>query len=126
MAVSIDEYGGIAGLVTLKSLLEEVVGRVGEEGESPEEEYQAIGKNTFQVDGGMDIDQVKEELKIDVPEGDFDTMAGFVLDVLGHIPDEGEQLEYGDLKIEVTEMRDLKIETVKVTKKPAPTEVVGG
>ena len=126
MAVSIDEYGGIAGLVTLKSLLEEVVGRVGEEGESPEEEYQAIGKNTFQVDGGMDIDQVKEELKIDVPEGDFDTMAGFVLDVLGHIPNVGEQLEYGDLKIEVTEMRNLKIETVKVTKKPAPTEVVGG
>ena len=120
MAIAIDEYGGIAGLVTLKRLLEEVAGRVGEEGASPEEEYEAIGTGTFQVDGGMSIDEVKEELGIELGEGEFETVAGFVLDVLGHIPAPGEQFQHGRLKVEVTEMKDLKIETVKMTKIPRP------
>jgi CBS domain containing-hemolysin-like protein len=117
-AIAIDEFGGIAGLVTLKRLLEEVVGRVGEEGVSPEEEYESIGKNTFQVDGGMSIDEAKEQLGIEPAEGEFETIAGFVLEVLGHIPTQGEQFEYGDLKVEVTEMKNHKIETVKLTKVP--------
>ena len=116
MAIAIDEFGGIAGLVTLKMLVEQIVGRVGEEGASPEEEFEALGENTFQVDGGMSIDEAKEELGIELDEGEFETIAGFVLDVLGHIPTLGEQFEYGDLKVEVTEMKDLKIETVKLTK----------
>ena len=118
MAIAIDEYGGIAGLVTLKQLLEEVVGRVGEEGASVEEEYEALGDNTFQVDGGMSIDEVTEELGIELPDGDFETIAGFVLEALGHIPTQGEQFEHGDLKIEVTEMRDLKVETIMLTRVP--------
>ena len=116
MAIAIDEFGGIAGLITLKRLLEEVVGRIGEEGASPEEEYEALGENTFQIDGGMSIDEVNEELGIQLAEGEFETVAGFVLDILGHIPAQGEQFEYGDLKVEVTEMVDLKIESVKLTK----------
>ena len=116
MAIAIDEYGGIAGLVTLKRLLEEVVGRVGEEGASPEEEYEALGENTFQVDGGMSIDEVKEELGVEIAEGDFETIAGFMIDVLGHIPTQGEQFEYGNLRMEVISMKDLKIETIKLTK----------
>ena len=89
MAIAIDEFGGIAGLVTLKSLLEEVVGRVGEEGEGPEEEYEALGEGTFQVDGGMSIDEAKDGLGIELPEGDYETVAGFVLESLGHIPHSG-------------------------------------
>ena len=116
MAIAIDEFGGIAGLVTVKSLLEEVVGRVGEEGLSPEEEYEAIGANTFQIDGGMSIDEAMEELGIEFPEGEFDTVAGFVLDILGHIPTHGEQFEYRDLKMEVTRMEGLRIGTIKLTK----------
>ena len=118
MAIAIDEFGGIAGLVSLKSLLEEVVGRVGEEGISPEEEYEALGKDRFQVDGGMSIDEANEELGVSLPEGDYETVAGFVLEVLGHIPAEGEQFDYRDLAVEVTEMKDLKIETIMLTRKP--------
>lgn len=121
MAMVIDEYGGLSGLVTLKRLVEEVVGAVGEEGEGPEEEYETIDENTFQVEGGMSIDEANEELSIDLPEGDFDTVAGFILEVLGHIPTQGEQFEYRNLKIEIIEMVDLKIETIKVTKLP-PSE----
>ena len=67
MAIAVDEYGGLAGLVTLKRLSEEVVGPVGEEGEGPEEEYEAIDQHTFQVDGGMSIEEANEELDIDLP-----------------------------------------------------------
>ncbi len=116
MAIVIDEFGGVAGLVTLKSLLEEVVGRVGEEGASPEEEYEALGKDTFQVDGGMSTEEASDELGIELPDGDFETVAGFVLDRLGHIPTESEQFEYGDLKVEVAKMNGLKIETLKLTR----------
>ncbi len=118
MAIAIDEYGGIAGLVTLKALLEEVVGRVGEEGASPEEEYETLGENTFQVDGGMSIDEVKEDLDIDLGDGDFETAAGFVLEALGHIPTKGEVFESRRLIVEIMEMDGLKIETIKLIKKP--------
>ena len=64
----------------------------------------------------MSIDEANEDLELNLPSGDFDTLAGFVLDRLGHIPHEGETLEYDNLKIEVIEMRALKIETVKVTR----------
>ena len=116
MAIAADEYGGLAGLVTLKRLSEEVVGPVGEEGAGPEEEYEAIDQNTFQVDGGMSVDDVSEELGITLPEGDFETIAGFVLDVLGRIPSEKDLFDYGNLKFEITNMKGLRIETVKVTK----------
>ena len=120
MAIIVDEYGGLAGLVTLKRLSEEVVGAHGEEDAAPEEEYESLDDNTFQVEAAMSVDEANEDLDLNIPGGDFDTVAGFVLDRLGHIPREGEILEYENLKIEVIEMRALKIETVKVTRANAP------
>ena len=119
MAIVIDEFGGVAGLVTLKRLLEEVVGRVGEEGVRPEEEYEALGQNTYQVDGGMSVDEVLDELDIDLGDGDYETVAGFVLDALGHIPKEGESFETAGLSVEVAEIKGLKIEAVKLVRKPS-------
>lgn len=116
MAIAVDEFGGLAGLVTLKRLSEVVLGPVGEEGAGPEEEYEAIDQNTFQVDGAMSIDEANEELGLGLPEGDFETIAGYVLDVLGHIPAAGEHFEDGRLHIEVTKMQGLRIEAVKVTR----------
>ena len=118
MAIAIDEFGGVAGLVTLKRLLEEVVGRVGEEGVRPEEEYEALGHDTYQVDGGMSVDEVMDELEVDLGDGDYETVAGFVLDTLGHIPVEGESFDTARLSVEVTEMKGLKIGAVKIIKKP--------
>ncbi|MBM3934460.1 MAG: HlyC/CorC family transporter [SAR202 cluster bacterium] len=124
VALAVDEFGGVSGLVTLKRLLEEVVGDVGEEGEAPEPEYEEIDRYTFQVDGGMSIDDASELLGINLTAGEveYETVAGFVLDELGHIPAQGEQLEYGNYRIEVTRMNDLRIESVKFTKKP-PAQV---
>ncbi len=116
MALVIDEFGGVSGLVTLKRLLEVVVGPVGEEGESPEEEFRAIDENTFHVEGGMSIQEANQEMGISLPEGEYETIAGFALDTLGHIPSAGEQFEYKDLKFEILEMQALKIEEISVTK----------
>lgn len=116
IAIIVDEFGGIAGLVTLKKLLTELAGPVGEEGEAPEEEYEAIDEFTFQVDGGMDIDEAKEAFDIDLPKGDFETVAGFVLDHLGHIPVAGEQFEFDQIKVEVLEMRKFKVESIRLIK----------
>jgi putative hemolysin len=116
IAIIVDEFGGIAGLVTLKKLLTELAGPVGEEGEAPEEEYEAIDEFTFQVDGGMDIDEAKEAFEIDLPTGDFETVAGFVLDHLGHIPVAGEQFEFDQIKVEVLEMRKFKVESIRLIK----------
>ena len=89
MAIIVDEYGGLAGLVTLKRLSEEVVGAHGEEDAAPEEEYEHIGENTFQVEAAMSIDEANDELDLSLPDGEFDTVAGFILDKLGRIPQEG-------------------------------------
>lgn len=123
MALVIDEYGGMAGLVTLKRLLEVVMGPVGEEGESPEDEFTAIDEYTFHVEGGMSIEEVNDEIGIELPDGEYETLAGFVLDVLGHIPSERDQFDYGDLKFEILEMQALKIERVRVTKSDATPDV---
>ena len=126
MALVIDEFGGVAGLVTLKRLLEVVMGPVGEEGESPEEEYKAIDEYTFHIEGGMSIEEVNQEMDIELPDGEYETLAGFVLDVLGHIPDKGEQFDFNDLKFEILEMQGLKINEVRVTKSAATMGEVAG
>ena len=116
MAIVIDEFGGVAGLVTLKRLLEVVVGPVGEEGEAPEEEFRAIDSNTFHVEGGMSIQEANQELEIELPEGEFETIAGFVLETLGHIPVVNEEFEHENLKFEIIDMQGLRIEEIKITK----------
>lgn len=117
MAVIVDEYGGTAGIVSLSRLVEEIVGQVGDELASVEKEYEAINEYTFQIDGSMRIEEANEEMDLDLPEGeDYETVAGFILNLLGHIPRQGEQLKYKDLKIVITKMRGLKIEEVLLTK----------
>ncbi len=122
MAIVIDEFGGVAGLVTLKRLLEQIVGPVGEEGQGPEEEYEAIDENTFNIEGSLSITQLREDLQIDLPVGDFETVAGLVLEMLGHIPRPGEQVEYEGLTLEVMSVDNLKIDTIKITRSPAYQE----
>ena len=116
MAVVVDEYGGTAGVVTLTRLVEEIVGPVGDELAAVEKEYEVINAYTFQVDGGMRIEEANEELQLELPEGDYETVAGFILYLLGRIPRRNEQLRYHDLKIVITEMRGMKIEKILLTR----------
>ncbi len=116
MTVVIDEFGGTAGIVSLSRLVEEIVGPVGDELAGAEKEYEAIDEYTFHVDGGMRIEEANEELGLELPEGDYETVAGFVLDLLGHIPKQGQKLKYKDLKLVITDMKGLKIEKILLTK----------
>ena len=122
MAMAVDEFGGVAGLVTLKQLIEDVVGRVGEEGVGAEEEMTLVGRDTYEVDGGMSIDEARDRLELDIEEGDFETVAGWALERLGHIPADGETFEADGLAVEIIEMDNLKIETLRLTKHPKPIE----
>lgn len=116
MAVVVDEYGGISGIVTLKQLLAQVVGRFGDELSRLSQEFQAIDEHTYDVDGSMRIDEVNETVGLNLPGGDYETIAGLVLHRLGHIPKEGEQIRHGNLKLVVKEMKGLKIEKVRIVK----------
>jgi putative hemolysin len=116
MAVVVDEYGGVAGVVTLELLLEEMVGRVVDELGQPAEEFSAIDEHTTRVDGRMSIYDVREELELDIPEGDYETVAGFVLEQLGHIPRVGETVTLDGYRLTVSDVKGVKIESVVITK----------
>ena len=119
MCVVVDEYGGTAGIVSLSRLVEEIVGEVGDELVEVEKDFEVINDYTFQVDGSMRVEEVNEEMELDLPEGDYETVAGFVLHLLGHIPKQNEQLRYKGLKLVITEMRGRKIEKILLTKEKA-------
>ena len=116
MAIVADEYGGTAGIVTLEMLLEELVGYVSDELRRHEEEVISLDERTFEIDGGMSITDANRELGLELPEGDYETVAGFVLSELGRIPERGEQFVHNGLRIAVSEVRAHKVERLTVTK----------
>ncbi|KTB47583.1 HlyC/CorC family transporter [Dehalogenimonas alkenigignens] len=123
MCVVIDEHGGTAGVVSLSRLMEEIVGPVGDELSRAEKDYESINEYTFQVDGGMRVNDLNEELELNLPEGeDYETVAGFIMKKLGQIPRQGQVLRHDGLKLVVTRMRGKKIEDVLITKEKKPEQ----
>ena len=119
MGIIIDEYGGTAGIVSLSRLMEEIFGPVGDELAAVEKEFESINEHTFQVAGGMRIDEANTEMGLSLPEGDYETVAGFILHLMGRIPKQGQQIKYRDLKIVITRMKGLKIEEVLINREKA-------
>ena len=116
MAIVVDEYGGTAGIVTIELLMEEMVGPVAEELARMPREFQTIDENTVQVDGGMSVSEANEELDLNIPEGRYETIAGYALSRLGHLPQEGEIVLGDGFTMVVAEIHGTKIESVLVTK----------
>ncbi len=116
MCVVVDEYGGTAGVVSLSRLMEEIVGPVGDELAEAEKDYEPINEHTFQIDGGMRIEDANQEMELELPQGDYETVAGFILHLLGYIPKQGKQVRYKNLKLVITRMRGRKIDEVLLTK----------
>ncbi|MBM7556245.1 hemolysin family protein [Halanaerobacter jeridensis] len=117
MAIVLDEYGGTAGLVTIEDLLEEIVGDIQDEYDEEENLIQQPDSNRIIVDGRVDIDEINDHLDISLPEEDYETISGFVLSMLGYVPDEGEKIEFEDLEITVTKISQRRISKVKIEKK---------
>lgn len=114
LAMIADEYGGVAGLVTLKRLVEDIVGRVGGEDEEAPIEVVTVTEGTFELDASILVSEINERLDLGIPQGDYDTLAGFVLEKLGHIPEKGEEFDHANLRFTVAEMQGVRISKVRV------------
>jgi len=112
----VDEYGGIAGIATLGRLVEEIVGEMKDELALAEKEVEAVGENSFEVDASMRIEEANQQLNLAIPSGDYETLAGFALSRLGHVPREGEQFKYDGWKVVVVQVKGLRIEKILITK----------
>ncbi len=117
LAIVIDEFGGTAGMVTVKELIEEIVGQLGDELAQGEPLAEKVDEHTMAFDAQLRVEEVNERLGIHLPESeDYETIAGFVLYALHHIPKEGEQLRADNVRITVTRMEGPKIEKVLITR----------
>ncbi len=122
MAIVSDEYGSTAGIVTIEDLLESIVGNMQDEYDNEEEEVIEVNEDLFHFDGMMAIEEVSETLGIDLPEGEYDTLGGFIMSELGRIPqeDENPELEAEGFKFTVEEMEERRIDKVKAERLPKP------
>jgi CBS domain containing-hemolysin-like protein len=117
MAVVIDEYGGTAGLVTLEDLLEEIVGEIVDEYDVEAPKVERLPDGGLRVAGGTPIDEVNELLEIELPETDWDTVGGLMFNLLGHVPVEGETVDFQGLEFRAERVQRRRILTVRITPK---------
>ena len=118
IAIIVDEYGGTSGLITMEDILEEIVGDIYDEYDEIEEEYEKIDDKTFMLAGSMPIYDVNKLLGSNIPEGDYDTLSGYLQEELGRIPtdDEVTIIETKELTFKIEEYEDKRIFKVKVCK----------
>ena len=118
IAIIVDEYGGTAGLVTMEDILEELVGDIYDEYDKVEDEYEKIDDSTYILSGSMTIYDVNKLLLADIPEGDYDTLSGFLQEKLGRIPDDEELpiIETKKVTYKIEKYEDKRILKVKACK----------
>ena len=116
MAFVVDEYGGCIGLVTIEDLLEKIVGEIEDEYDKPEKQYQPYAEGGFLVEGNTEISVLNETLGWDLPGGDFETIAGLVIDRLEKIPHPGDQVLAGTYRLTVKDSSKRKIHSLIVRK----------
>lgn len=116
LAIVIDEYGGTAGLITMEDIIEELVGNIFDEYDEEEIEFKKIDENTYILSGAITTYELKKKFNIELPEGDYETLSGYLIDKLGRIPDEDEHpiLEDSNLTYKIEEIDDKRIKYVKV------------
>jgi putative hemolysin len=114
MAIVVDEYGAMEGIVTLEDLLEEIVGEIDDEYDLPDESLQRIDDRTIRVSGTFPIDDFNEKFGQEMPQEDYHTLAGFVFGQLGRAPEQGDELLWDGLRFEVVEVDGARIERLNV------------
>ena len=127
MAVVIDEYGGTSGIVTLEDLLEEIVGDITDEYDLEEPTVERLPDGALRVPGGTSIDDVSDELGIELPDAEWDTVGGLVFNLLGHVPEEGECVRFQGLEFLTERVKGRRIVSVHIRRvadgaaEPVPT-----
>ena len=116
MAILIDEYGGFSGIVTIEDLVEEVMGNILDEHDADDEIITKVDNNTYVISGLTSINEVNNALHLSLPSSDFDTIGGFMIDLLGAIPSENEEhiVEYENLTFKIEKVNEKRIEELKL------------
>lgn len=116
MAVLIDEYGGFSGIVTIEDLIEEVMGNIEDEYDEAEPAIKKIDSNTFIIPGMLSINDFNDYFNVDIQNENYDTMSGFIIDIIGHIPNNTEEnnIEYENLIFKIEEVKEKRIEKIKL------------
>lgn len=120
MAVVVDEYGGTAGLITMEDIIESIVGNIQDEYDNEDDDISVVSDNCYTVDGSTPIDEVSDLIGVTLPDGDYDTIAGFMLDQLGHIPGKNEHptVVYGRVTITVEMVEERRISKLMILVEP--------
>ena len=118
IAIVVDEYGGTAGVVTMEDILEEIVGEIYDEYDEVEKIFEQLDENTFRLSGSMSVSDVEKVLDTAIPEGDYDTLSGYLVELLGRIPDDKERstIETPGVTYKIEKAEDMRIVSVKATK----------
>ena len=114
MAIVIDEYGGTAGLVTMEDLLEEIVGEITDEYDVEEPGVERLSDGSLRVPGSLSIDALSEELGVELPDEEWDTVGGLVLNLLGHVPESGETVRFQELEFRADRVQGRRIVSVQI------------
>lgn len=118
IAVVKDEFGGTAGVVTMEDLLEEIVGEIADEYDTEEPEIERLGDKELICDARVSLHLLANYVLAELPEDDYDSLGGFIMDLAGHIPTSGEQVSWGDLKLVVEETVGNRVTKVRVVYQP--------
>ena len=124
MALVTDEYGSVTGLVALEDLLEELVGEITDEYDREEPEFEQVGELVYRVSGKTSIDDINELLDVELPDEEWDTVAGLVLDCFGRIPDAGEECQLDGLTFRAETVVGRRIASVLITRTTEPEPVL--
>ncbi len=118
LAIVVDEYGGTAGIITMEDMIEELVGNIFDEYDDVEKDYEKIDDNTFMIDGSVSIYDLRKILGVQIPEGDYDTLSGYLIELLGRIPEDDEKpvIETKEVTYKIEEYEEKRILWVKACK----------
>jgi magnesium and cobalt exporter, CNNM family len=125
MAVVIDEYGATSGIVTMEDLLEEIVGEIADEYDVERPGVERLGDGSLRVPGRMSIDDVSDELGIELPDTEWDTVGGLILNLLGHVPEDDESVRFKDLELTAEDVQERRIGTVHIRQVPEAADADG-